>query len=173
LIAGDSAGGNLSLAVLSHLLHTHPGVQSLPKETKLGAAMLVSPWASFSQTRLSWTSNVKSDALDKPTIRIWERNFMGSAKSNGYTEAAEASSDWWKGLSSVVEQISVLSGEKEIIRDDVRALVENMKVHNPALVYFEAKGEAHDVIIMDRMFGFKEELASEEFVKRWLLSNLA
>jgi acetyl esterase/lipase len=173
LIGGDSAGGNLSLAILSHLMHPHPDVQSLPGKTKLGAAMLVSPWAAFSQTRPSWSSNVKSDALDKPTIRTWEGNFMGSAKSDSYTEAAEAPADWWKGLSSVVSEISILAGEKEIIRDDVRALSENIKVHNPAVEYFEAKGEAHDVIIMDRMFGFKEELASEEFVKKWLLSNMA
>ena len=38
--------------------------------------------------------------------------------------------------------------------------------------YFEASGEAHDSIVMDKMFAPNEEYASELFIHKWILARL-
>ncbi|KAF1831404.1 alpha/beta-hydrolase [Decorospora gaudefroyi] len=40
LISGDSAGGNLAIALLSHILHPHPGVVALKLQRALAVALL-------------------------------------------------------------------------------------------------------------------------------------
>jgi acetyl esterase/lipase len=88
--------------------------------------MLVSPWVSFSQTRPSWKANYRKDVLDLATVRVWSENFMGKRASDNWSEPAEAPAAWWTGLK--VDNIAIVAGESEVLRDDIRALVENMKV---------------------------------------------
>ena len=45
-------------------------------------------------------------------------------------------------------------------------------MHNPKIQYLEVPGEAHDAVVMDRGFGIKDELASEQFLHKWLLTRL-
>jgi hypothetical protein len=47
-----------------------------------------------------------------------------------------------------------------------------LQVHNPQVEYLEAPGEAHDVIVMDKMFGWKEDYASEQFIHQWILARV-
>jgi acetyl esterase/lipase len=47
IISGDSAGGNLAVAVLSHVLHPYPEVTSIKLQQPLLGAMLYSPWVGF------------------------------------------------------------------------------------------------------------------------------
>lgn len=46
------------------------------------------------------------------------------------------------------------------------------QVHNPEIEYLEAGGEAHDAIVMEKLFGWNEEYASEQFIHHWLLARL-
>lgn len=43
-IGGDSAGGHLSVSLLSHLMHKHPAVPSVDLSGPLAGAFLISPW---------------------------------------------------------------------------------------------------------------------------------
>jgi acetyl esterase/lipase len=47
LISGGSAGGNLAVAVLSHIPHPHPDVAPIKLQQPLLGTMLYSPWVSF------------------------------------------------------------------------------------------------------------------------------
>jgi acetyl esterase/lipase len=42
-ISGDSAGGNMAMALLSHILHPHPDVPAVKLDEALGGALLYSP----------------------------------------------------------------------------------------------------------------------------------
>jgi acetyl esterase/lipase len=86
----------------------------------------VSPWVSFTQERASWKSNHKKDALDPATVRIWSDNFMGKTPNDNWSQPAEAPAEWWIGLK--VDNIAITAGGNEVLRDDIRALAENIKV---------------------------------------------
>lgn len=47
VIAGDSAGGNLTLGLISHLLHPHPDVPKVELSGPLATTILISPWVKF------------------------------------------------------------------------------------------------------------------------------
>jgi acetyl esterase/lipase len=49
-VSGDSAGGNLGLSLLSHILHPHPDVQDVKLDAPLGGALRYSPWTGFNST---------------------------------------------------------------------------------------------------------------------------
>lgn len=85
IIAGDSAGGNLSLAVLSHLMHPHPDVPEIKLREPLMAALLISPWAQFVPDDESIKRYQASDMVTPGAAKRWSSNYMGSidnAQSN-------------------------------------------------------------------------------------------
>ncbi len=45
------------------------------------------------------------------------------------------------------------------------------QVHNPDVEYFEEPGEAHDAIIMDKIFS-KDKCSSEHFINGWIMANV-
>lgn len=79
LIAGDSAGGNLSLALLLHLLHPHPSLPTLPKlSAPLAGAVLISPWCKFATDDASFKRNAGSDMIAPAAVERWSNLFMGT-----------------------------------------------------------------------------------------------
>lgn len=132
--------------------------------------MLVSPWASFTQERESWKINSKRDALYLPLVRQWSDMFMGKTPNNNWSQPAEAPVEWWKDVK--VDNIAITAGEHEVLRDDIRVLFENMKVHVPDAEYVEGLGEAHDLVVMDKAFGWKDELVTEQFIHKWILARM-
>lgn len=79
LVAGDSAGGNLALSLLSHIRHPHPGVFPIKLQCPLGGALLISPWVSFRTDSPSYKSNVHLDVLSPLALRRWSAMFLGQA----------------------------------------------------------------------------------------------
>ncbi|KIX97477.1 uncharacterized protein Z520_06929 [Fonsecaea multimorphosa CBS 102226] len=167
---GDSAGGNLAAALIGHLSHPHPGVPPISLSENLGGALLVSPWTSFTQERESWKKNFKKDALAPVAVRTWSDNFMTKSPVDNWNQPTEAPADWWKDIK--VDSVAIVGGQNEVLMDDIRELAERMKVHNTTIEYLEAPGEAHDAIVLDRTFGLKDELASEQFINKWVLGRL-
>jgi len=70
-IGGDSAGGNLSLAVLSHLTHPHTTIPALNLQSKLNGALLISPWSSFNVHTPAFESNAEKDMFDGRPLLRW------------------------------------------------------------------------------------------------------
>lgn len=126
LIGGDSAGGNLTAALLGHLSHPNPDVPAISLSENLGGALLVSPWVTFSQDAAAFKRNYKKDALDPASLKVWSDNFMANAPKDNYNTPADAPAEWWKGVK--VDHIGVVGGENEILIDDIRTMTERMKV---------------------------------------------
>lgn len=133
VLAGDSAGGNLLLAVMSHILHPHPD-KSIPRleiDSPFKGALLVSPWVDFSSAAASYTTNGKKDIVDRDILIKWGNYYMGKAAVDAYNQPGTASKEWWQGIDAKVRNIAVMYGDGEVMLDDIEKFNETLKVSRP------------------------------------------
>ena len=133
IIGGDSAGGNLTLSLLSHILHPHPSAPHAPTVPKLtlsvpfGGALLLSPWVSFDCSHPSYSRNAESDILTKRALIRWSSAFLGSSKREGivmgdsYSEPLLAEPLWWTGAHKVFDEVMIWVGGGEVFEDGIKA----------------------------------------------------
>lgn len=80
VLAGDSAGGNMSLALLSHLLHPNPEVKPrIELNEPLAGAVLISPWVKFATDDDSVKRNATSDMVTPQAANRWSSLFLGKS----------------------------------------------------------------------------------------------
>jgi len=181
LLGGDSAGANLVLALLSHILHPHPDSTipriALQEGDALKGALLISPWVDFSHTAPSFARNKGKDCIDVRTLDRWARNYLGGAPADPYNQPLTAPRGWWSELGAWVTDVLVVAGSDEIMVDDVVRLVEVLRRDwsggRGAVEAVVVEGEAHDVVLIDRAVGYgPEELGMDREVRRWLKERL-
>ncbi|TKA70168.1 hypothetical protein B0A55_05822 [Friedmanniomyces simplex] len=168
ILAGDSAGGNLSLAVLSHLLHPHPDVPEIKLREPLAAAVLISPWARFVSNDVSVTKNQRSDMVTVAAAKRWSSNYLGTAKLDYYNQPADADEQWFSGLDKRVKDIFVYAGGGEILIDSIEAFVKKLKQSHPRVQYVVQPGVAHDDIILDKVLGYKKKADGTKLIESWI-----
>lgn len=79
IVAGDSAGGNMSLSLISHLLHPHEAVTSkFTLSQPLAGAVLISPWVKLVADDGSVIRNAKSDMITPSALVRWSKVFLGT-----------------------------------------------------------------------------------------------
>lgn len=126
ILGGDSAGGNLTLALLSHLSHPSLEFPHVNIAGKLKAIVVLSPWVSF---RTDWPSNKRNEFKDCIIATIgdlWSNAYKDKKPSNNYIEAIEAPQSWWKDAQ--VEQLLCTAGEDEILIDAISEWIGNYQV---------------------------------------------
>jgi acetyl esterase/lipase len=126
LLAGDSAGANLCLAVLSHLTHPSDDVPELIIKEPIRGVILMSPWVSFHHNWPSVEASEHRDIDAREVMTEWSRAYLNGWPSNNYIEAAEASEWWWNNTQ--VQQTLVLAGGDEALLDPIKAWVNRFKV---------------------------------------------
>lgn len=128
-IGGDSAGANLAIGVLSHMMHPHKDITPLDMGGgRLGSAILLAPWCTFRTDYPSGTYNAKKDFLPASAGNRWSESFLGGKDRDGYNEPLSASEDWWNGLEGVVKEILICGGADELLVDPIRELGTKYKV---------------------------------------------
>ena len=154
-IAGDSAGANLSIGVLSHLIHPHPEIPPLHfrEGEKLGAAILLAPWASFRTDWPSNATNARKDIVSIPINNLWSGSFLGGSKRDAYNEPLSAEPSWWKGLDGVVEEILIVAGGDEVLVDSIRELARRFESVHGKVTKVVAESEWHDRPVNEFMGG--------------------
>ena len=125
ILAGDSAGGNLSLAVLSHIMHPSPDVLPLQIKQPLKALMLMAPWISF-RDQPSMQRNAYKDFLSPDIIKKWSDMYMAGQEANFYSEALFAPAEWWD--KAPVEKMLVVAGADEVLVDSISEWVRKYQV---------------------------------------------
>jgi acetyl esterase/lipase len=91
IIGGDSAGGNLTVALLSHLVSPHPDARSIELKEPLGGAFTVSPWLSTGTSTSSFRDNNYVDMLSAQHMPPGNEAFwLDSAYSPKNSTAATA-----------------------------------------------------------------------------------
>lgn len=179
VVGGDSAGGNLTMQLLTHLLH--PSFPSPPiggdgsdeifqLDEPLAGAFLVSP---FTSARTDTPSFREGRPVDMLSVRVFghpkREMFHEDGPAGIYVEtpafragrkwalpadAAEEDDKWLAGLGRVVKKVYVTCGRHEILRDQGIALAEAIRRGNIGKggvdVRLEvADREAHDFILLE------------------------
>lgn len=145
VIGGDSAGGNLALALLAHIKQPHPlspTVERVPVDGELKGALLISPWVSNTTTAASYGENSKKDYLTREAVEAFVR--LWAPKEELWGDFFQAPTDFWAGLQ--VKRVLFTVGGFEVFRDDVRTLATLMeaKSNKDSLVRFvETPAEIH------------------------------
>ncbi|KIY65063.1 alpha/beta-hydrolase [Cylindrobasidium torrendii FP15055 ss-10] len=124
VLVGDSAGGNLILEILGHLIHGHPSVPplSLPAGAKFSGAYLMSPWVSPEGTGAgSSFAECTSDVVPSSTLAEWgAETFEGiPTDQRHWLEPLFARDDWFEGADRFVDKIVLSAGGYEAARDAI------------------------------------------------------
>ncbi|KAL6818179.1 alpha/beta-hydrolase [Trichoderma sp. SZMC 28013] len=169
-LVGDSAAGNLALALLSHISHPLPNVPLVELREDLQGVILVSPITDFDAATQSAIENSKRDWLDQSAIRTWGDNYAGHSVRDIYINPGWASEEWWKDIK--VKKAIVLFGEYELARDSIQTWVTKFKKHNPATTVILGQGEFHAQPVMDLIRGSKVPSKQAEALRLWLIQSL-
>ena len=134
LLGDDSAGGNLAIGVLFHLVHPHPSITKLDVQEPFGGGSLIAPWTSPNGPPPCDT-DCRGDILTPHVTAPWSKAYMGNSKRDYYTDASTAPSDWFREIP--VKKILILAGQNEILLPDIKKFVEKLEVRqSPAVIIF-------------------------------------
>ena len=127
IIGGDSAGGNLVLAVLSHISHPHSEIEALELFEPLAGAVAIAPWISFETDWPSMKANRHKDIVASALAKRWSQAYLGGlAGHDYYNEPIIAPADWWKGIKA--KEILVLAGGDEVLLSSIQKFTETLQV---------------------------------------------
>ncbi|KAF2633067.1 alpha/beta-hydrolase [Macroventuria anomochaeta] len=182
IVGGDSAGGNLTLGLLSHLAHPHPEIAELKLNGRIHAAMLISPWCSLTQNHTpAHVRNAERDMFDSRTLSRWAAAFLNSTSpfaGDPYSEPVLATPEWWEPVADVVEEVLIWGGENEILIDGIEAFAKKFSQgfrrrggHVDVIV---TKGALHIEMIIERGLGYKGDsgTGSKQVVEEWVKAML-
>lgn len=155
-LGGDSAGGNMTLAVLSHLNgHPHPD-KSVVKELKLNkplaGTLVIAPWVYMDDDKFeSMKKFGDRDVINAAVSKYWGGAYQGNSKIDQYLWAETADPTWWKGAKDVTGKFLVCAGDDECLRDPIVSWVQKYKqgTGSDAVTLVVAKGEIHDHPLAD------------------------
>ncbi len=135
MLMGDSAGANLILGVLSHLMHPHPSIKALKLSKPLKTAVICSPVTVLDNAKNErFRTHEAQDPASADAIRVWLSNFLGSSRADAWNEPMSNDASWWNGLAGVVEDMLITVASNEMMADDTRALAGRIKVGVPMFV---------------------------------------
>ncbi|KAK6001215.1 hypothetical protein QM012_002546 [Aureobasidium pullulans] len=173
-IGGDSAGGHLTLGLLSHLMHKHPSLPSLSLGDPLAGVFLISPWVSDDTSTLSFNQNSWVDMLPRhisPNAAAWlissHIQQAESESKQGWAIPSNADKEWWSTLAEIVTDVYITVGEQEMFRDHVIIFANMLREQAPRCkVDFElGEAEAHDHMLVWEMLHARRNPALERLLK--------
>ncbi|PPQ68439.1 hypothetical protein CVT25_007832 [Psilocybe cyanescens] len=178
-ITGDSAGGNLVLQFLLHMLHPVDGVPSVPPGTKLRGAYLMSPWV-FLRAREGVRSYSENDNWDvvAPAAKFadfGDRVIAGLPDEAGlpYIDASYAPPGWYANAESIVDRVLITGGGMECIRDDIIEFAQTFcKDHGGAQLLIDEYG-VHNDPFYDFMVDEKKLSELTPKIIRWFVEGFS
>ena len=178
IIEGDSAGGNLALALVRYLVENAGLITGLPAPPM--ALLLLSPWADPNDTAVPLGSranaNMACDYIGPPEgpVALYARRaFLGplAHESNGRFNPYVA-----PGCADVrmphvsfegFPRTMIVVGEAEMLVDQINTLADRMKRDLGEKVhYYEAQDAVHDFIVFP--FCEPERTLALDAIARWL-----
>ncbi|KAF8543825.1 Alpha/Beta hydrolase protein [Trichophaea hybrida] len=161
-IVGDSAGGNATLSILSHILHPYPGITPvLPLSEPLASAVLISPWVTMATDSESIVKYQDIDYITAKLIKYWGGLAMGQGTTENeaacgryHAEALLAPESWWKGLENAVRFVGITAGGCETLVDHILELDKKIRAEGGTkFELFVDDKEIHDGPILDFLAG--------------------
>ena len=160
VIEGDSAGGNLALALVRYLVENLGEVPGLP--TPPEALLLLSPWVDPSDIAVPPGSranaNMASDYIGAPECPLAlyaRRAFLGplaetpDGRFNRYVAPGCADARMANVSFEGFPRTMIVAGEAEILVDQINTLVRRMERDlGEKVSYYEAQDAVHDFILL-------------------------
>lgn len=184
-IGGDSAGGNISVQLLGHLLHPHPEAQKVDLKEPLAGAFLVSPGVTKEDTAKSFAENAGIDMIPSGILPIVEQYLQDAYKAQGiefteekrkkdapYVSPLNAPDSWYDDIAKIVSNIYLTIGKREVLRDPALAFCDLLKRKGMAdvLTVEVPEDEAHVFIVLEGMAGIKGS-ATQRMID-WFLATV-
>lgn len=173
-VAGESAGGNLTLALLAHLQSPHPRIRALPGQTdepnnRLRGALALSARTRNEPTRPSYDENEGKDMLSKTGMtRIAEA--WQPVSGEVWAAPDEGDRAFWQGLRA--DRVLLAAGGDEIYRDDIVHTAEMMgagetpKTGEPVVEVIVCPSEVHVQGVVDLAMGIEGGVMADAML-RW------
>ncbi|GFF81814.1 probable carboxylesterase 18 [Aspergillus lentulus] len=133
-IAGDSAGGNLALAVVAHLRDPHPLVRSVfdgvqQEQRQLRAALCISPRCANTCSAASYTYNASKDIVSKASMEVFNSHWQ-PVKEEVWATPLAGTKEFWGSVPA--KKVLLLAGTDEVYVDDIREFGELLGSSSPA-----------------------------------------
>lgn len=119
VVAGDSAGGGLTLSLLVALVEAG---EPLP-----AGAVLISPWADLECETPAFAELVEYDYLEREELRVWGRLYAGAL------ELKDARVSPLRARLQGLPPLYIQGGSVELFRDDVALLAERARAAGVAV----------------------------------------
>jgi acetyl esterase/lipase len=155
VIGGDSAGGNLTMQLLGHLLRPHPLITNVELAQPLAGAFMVSPWVSQNDRSRSYRDNTTIDLITTNLTRSLATSLFAlptlTLQDQELAFPLDVDKPQFQDMSQVVKNVYVTAGKQELFLDQGVKLVESLKGCDKDLaVRFEVpEMEAHDFIVIE------------------------
>ncbi|KAF8884709.1 Alpha/Beta hydrolase protein [Mucidula mucida] len=147
-IAGESAGGNIVLQLMAHILHPLPAVPPLPRNLRFAGVFLMSPWVYPSDKG----GQDQYDVISSKSLLSWGHLFLKDVPPTDlpYVEVLNAPKGWFTGMDNVVNRMLLTSGSKEGMVDTHKRFYDICVGENEVDVTFLVdEGGLHDSLIYD------------------------
>lgn len=180
LLGGDSAGGQLVLAVLSHLSgHPHPDSSIVKPLTldgrKIRGVFTLAPWVSSDVSKFpSFTEHAITDTISPKSLKYWEGLYKNGKPDDEYIVPEMAAADWWSGMSQVTDNVLVTCGNDEALRDAIKSFFPKFQqgVGKERTRLLVADGESHDEPVVQRDVEFlRKEVYGQEKTQEGAILN--
>ncbi|KAJ7160970.1 Alpha/Beta hydrolase protein [Mycena filopes] len=177
-LVGDSAGANLLLQLLSHMLHPRPDVPALrlPAPLRLRGVLLISPWTNLAADSASHAENDGRDFLGKAGLAACGAQILADVPEGDdrvYVEAVRAPEGWFSGVDALVERVLITAGGAELMRDDIVVVGEALKRHHPRTEVVVQKNGLHEDMYLDFAAGEKKLGSLTPLTVAWLAAGFS
>ncbi|KAJ7631227.1 alpha beta-hydrolase [Roridomyces roridus] len=118
-LAGDSAGANMLIQLISHILHPSSLVSPSPAASTLtgfAGICLISPWT-LPSTDTAQQYNDSFDLLPFKCLKEWTDAYLSSIPDSHipYVQPDTAPAGWFSGIDKITNRILITAGEKELM----------------------------------------------------------
>ncbi|KAF9886333.1 hypothetical protein FE257_011592 [Aspergillus nanangensis] len=168
IVGGDSAGGNLALAVLLHLTHPHPEIDAIAGSSEmapLAGVVAFAPWVNFATDGASMQTNRYKDVIPPEALEMWSRAYLAKKPSDAWSEPNRAPVEWWKGAKT--EHVLILAGGDEILFSAIDDFAKKFQAVVPNTMYVVGYDETHVAPVYSGQILGKETQQGRE-LRRWL-----
>ncbi|PON22764.1 hypothetical protein TGAM01_v208450 [Trichoderma gamsii] len=180
VVGGDSAGGNLTVQLLHHLIEPHAEVARIVLQEPLSAAFLISPWLGMDTSAASFRENDLYDMISMDILRSLaivippggDGTSIDEKGPDSWAEPLECKGPWLNKLGSAVGKIYITVGDREILADQGKLMAKTVTAMQTGVeVTLESNPKAaHDFLVVEGLFGHIGEETIK--MKQWFKSAL-
>jgi len=175
-IVGDSAGGNMAVQLLSHILHPFDGVPLLSLPAPIRGIYLMSPWLSLSGGASgSHLVNDTTDVIGSRTFAYCGRKVLAGVpeSSRAYLEAAKAPDGWFEGVERLVDRVLITAGARECLKDDISAFARKFGAHHPGTEFIVQEDGVHNDAYYDFLVRERTNMSNlTPLIVEWLAQGM-